>query len=515
MKGTFMNKNITTRMLLGVASIAFVASGALAATIPSNIYPTSAKFAHVHPGMYLTKDDPNAAQKAIDSAMEKITKELGDANALLEKSRKDLETKYTELNAQFGGLKSENDEMKKSVEKQVKEYTELAATTQALTQGIDALKKELDSPLFKGGKDLEDNDKKAAIELQRRAFLHKGGNEFEFKADTSNLVVAADYRSAAYKLMQVGIETKQNVVSRFSEAEKKAFDAASLDSAFFMPEMLGIEVDCNIECAELLDLYAAVTVSRTNFMFPQVVDYGAIGQYDCDAKCDAELGPEGNITYKNGKTFDFRGVFCFQRKVLAEANYDLLNFMMRAAARSHRINRNRALITGDGVNEPLGWLTGDCFTKISTVGLQFDHQMFRRFMSSAPVEYGPVVATMHQNVFAYLASAVDTNGRFIFGDGLMTYSPDDVRERIRISNCLPDPTDGGTRGSIDTPFVAGDFIVAAGNWEMAYASVSKRPMFMEQYVGGSSAWCVKYQFGAEDGGFVMCCDAARTLQVGA
>jgi hypothetical protein len=40
-------------------------------------------------------------------------------------------------------------------------------------------------------------------------------------------------------------------------------------------------------------------------------------------------------------------------------------------------------------------------------------------------------------------------------------------------------------------------------------------MWMEQYIGGSSAWCVKYQFGAEDGGFAMCCPAARTLVVGA
>jgi len=141
----------------------------------------------------------------------------------------------------------------------------------------------------------------------------------------------------------------------------------------------------------------------------------------------------------------------------------------------------------------------------------FDHQAFRRFISSAPVEYGPVVATMHQNVFGYLAAMLDANGRFIFGDGLMTFSPDDVRERIRISNCLPDPTAGNTLGSVDNPFDANSFILAAGNWKQAYSVVSKRPMMMEQFIGGSSMWCVKYQFGAQDGGFVMCCPAARTL----
>jgi hypothetical protein len=122
---------------------------------------------------------------------------------------------------------------------------------------------------------------------------------------------------------------------------------------------------------------------------------------------------------------------------------------------------------------------------------------------------------MHQNIFAYFASKVDSAGRFIFGDGLMGFSPSDVRDRIRISNCLPDATEGLTKGSEGSPFTSGDFIMAAGVWPRAYAAVNHRPMFMEQYEGGSTAWCVKYQFGAKDGGFVACCPAARTLVAGA
>lgn len=464
----------------------------------------------IYPGMILTKDDP----RAIEKALETLTSEMTTITSALEKSKQEIDEQYKQLHAHYDGVKADNEDLKKQVKERADEYAKMIEEHQALQATLDQVKKELDAPVFKGGKDLEDSDKKAAIELQRRSHLFKGGTDENFVEDHDNLVIAKDYRAAVRKLMEVGIKSKAEIVRSFNDAERKAFDAASLDAAFFSPELLGIEVDCEIECAELLSLYRSVTVSRTNFMFPHVQDYGAIGSYDCDAKCDAELGPEGNITYKNGKTFDFRGVFCFQRKVLAEANYPLLDFMMRAAARSYRINRNRALITGDGINEPLGWLTGDCFTKIATSDLAFNHQIWRRFLASAPVEYGAVIATMHQNVFAYLASMVDTSGRFIFGDGDMTFSPDRV-QGIRISNCLPDATAGGTRGNADSPFVAGDFLAAAGNWDMAYAAVNKRPMFMEQYEGGSTAWCVKYQFGAEDGGFVMCCDAARTLVVGA
>lgn len=463
-------------------------------------------------GMYLRKDGQDA--KAVEKMLESIGTEVGGISTALTKSREEMETKFRELKAQQdkGSISAEERE---SIKKTAAEYAELVNVTQQLQKALDEVKKELDAPLLKGGKDLEDTDRKNAIELQRRAFLFKGGAEVDFRADLENLVKMSDYRSAAAKLLKVGIDNKQTIIRDFTDGERKAFDAASLDAAFFSPELLGIEVDCNIECASLMDLYASVTVSRSTFMYPQIVDYGSIGQYSCPAKCDAELGPEGNIRWQNGKTYDFRGVFCFQRNVLQEANYDLLGFMFRAAARSYRINRNRAMIVGNGINEPLGWLAADCFAKVATGGASFNHIDARRFLASAPVEYGPVTAVMHQNVFAYLAAQVDNTGRFIFGDGLLTFSPDDVRDRIRISNCLPDATDGGTKGDAANPFTTGDFLMAAGNWQTAYASVNKKPMFMEQFVGGSTAWCVQYQFGAEDGGFVQCCPAARTLVVGA
>lgn len=486
---------------------------AILALASAALFPQPSAFAGVHVGMFLKKE-ANPDAKTADQILAQLSEELGSVTKALETNKAALEKQYTDLNNHFGGLKTDNEDLKKQVKQHTEDYATLVKTSQQLTITIESLKKEMDAPLLKGGSDLADSDRKNAVELQRRIHLNKGGTDDDFKPDMDNLVIAKDYRSAARKLAKAGPDSRESIIKGFDVGERKAFDAASMDSAFFMPEMLGIEIDCNVECAEMIDLYANVSVTKSSFMYPQIVDYGAIGKYDCDARCDADLGPEGNIKYLNGKTHDFRGVFCFQKKVITEANYDLLSFMFRAAARSYRLNRNRALISGDGLNEPLGWLTADCFTKLKTGATTFNHQDFRRFISSAPVEYGSVVATMHQNVFAYLASAVDSTGRFIFGDGLMTYSPDDVRERIRISNCLPDPTEGGTLGSDDAPFVAGSFIVAAGNWNAAYAAVAKKPMFMEQYVGGSSAWCVKYQFGAEDGGFVMCCPAARTLIVG-
>jgi len=487
------------------------------ANLVASAFPVGAFTWRVGPlyGVACFKEAPTDPNDAVKKSLDSLTEELSTVTQALAESKKAMEKQFTELTANYSGVKNDSIEIKKAVDQHTAEYKDMVAKHQSLIAAVDQIKKELDAPIFRGGKDLEDADHKAAIELQKSLFLYNGGSEFDFKVDETKLVKAADYRSAAYKLMKGGLETKANIIRTFDDAERKAFEASGMDAAFFVPQMLGIEVDCNIECAEMLDLYRPITVSRSTFMYPKIIDYAAIGSYECDAKCDAELGPEGNLTYGNGKTYDFRGAFCLQKKTLSEANYDLLGFMMRSAARSYRINRNKALITGDGINEPLGWLTADCFTKIKTAGLKFDHVYFRRFMASCPVEYGPVVATMHQNMFAYLASMTDFEGRFIFGDGMMTFSPDDVRERIRISNCLPDATNDNTLGDEANPFVAGSFIMAAGNWTEAFAVVNKRPMFMEQYIGGSSAWCVKYQFGAEDGGFSTCCAAARTFYVGA
>ena len=467
----------------------------------------------VYKGAFIIKEAP-ADTKTAEALMKPLLDEMAAIVAALEKSKTDSEKQYTDLNNHFGGVKTTSEELKKTVQKHAADYAEMITKQQMLQQALDQVKKELDAPIIKGGKDLETSDREAAVELQRRAYLFKGGSEWDFKPDLDNLVNATHYRSAVRKMMQVGIEPKVKIVRTFTPDETKAFEASSLDSALFSPEMLGIEMNCIVECAELLDLYNSVSVGKSQFMYPQVNDYGAIGQYDCDAKCDAEYGPEGNITFKNGAVSDFRGVFCFQRKVLAEANYDLLNFMYNAAARSYRINRNRATMVGDGVNEPLGWLTNDCFVKRATPSNLPTHVDFRLYQGGVPLEYGEVTTVMHQNTFAYFAAMVDSTGRFLFGDGLMTYSPDDVRERIRISNCLPDPTHGLTLGTAAAPFVTGSFISATGAWKQAYYVVNKRPLFIEQWEGKSTAWCVAYSFGAEDGGFVACCPAASILTVG-
>lgn len=454
-----------------------------------------------------------------------LLKELGDALQSVKTHEEKLDAKYRELHNAFDGLKKDNADIAAKAEAATAEYRDIAVQLQAAKEAVNLIKQQLDAPIYRNEAELADHDRKAAIEFQRQRHEFKGGEIETFKEDLDNLVDVKAYRSAARKLValtgKMDFETRERVARTFTDAEQKAFDNASLSSGFISPQLLGMEIDCNIECGSTLDLYGQADVTKSTFMYPKIESYGDIGQYGCDALCDAELGPEGNIRFLNGRVFDFRGLFCFQKKVLQEANYDLLSFMIRSAQRSHRINRNQALITGDGVNTPMGWLTASETTdsgflsRTTRAAGKFDHRDFRMFMASYPVEYGRPTAVMHQNAFAYLASQVDADTRFIFGDGDLAFTPERVRDSIRISNCLPDPTEGLTLGgSGQAELPANAFIAALADWKTAYHTVSKRPLFFEQFVGGSTPWCVKYHFGAEDGGFLGCGAAGQILRVG-
>lgn len=463
---------------------------------------------------------PNAESES--NGIQLLTKGLDDITAALSAAKTATDDKYREIANRFDGLKVESAEVKADVKKAVDEYAALTIKVQALTEQQADTKRQLDAPMFQNQKDLDDHDRKMAMQIQKEMHLARGLPESEFVLDADNLVDIKSYREVVKLLTRVGVESKAKIVGGFNVAQKKAFEASTLGPSFFTPQILALDVDCNIECEAMTDLYGQFTVDRSNFMYMQIKDYGALGQYTCDAVCDAPFGPEGNVQHLAGQTYDFRGVFCLQRKHITEANFDFLSFMVISAQRSHRINRNRALMIGDGINEPEGWMTANCFPKMKTELAGegdgeyplFTPQDFRRFVLTFPVERGRGRAVMHQNMFAWLASQVDANGRFVFGDGDMLFSPDRVTDLIRLSNCLPDATEDNTKGGPGNGFDPGSFLMAYGNWATAYYNVNKRPLFFEQYEGGSSAWCVKYQFGAEDGGFVGCCESARVLVAG-
>jgi hypothetical protein len=418
----------------------------------------------------------------------------------LQSGVEELQTKseehYKELHNHFDGVKSDNAEIKAKVDEKTKEFAEITAELQETKSALDMVKSQIEAPIYRNEKDLGDADRESAVELQRRSFMQKNGTDEGFKPDMENLVSIKDMRSVARKIVKTaGLESMEKIKRSFTAEETKAFDAANMDAAFFMPEILGFTPDCNPESAYLLDLYGTVNVSRSSFKYPHIQSYEDLGYYSCGSECDADVGEGGNVTVKNGQTHHFVGAFCFRKEDLAESSFDYLSFMVQSMQQ--------------------GWLTADLFPKFTTQGAQtFDHVDYRKFLFSGLREYGAHMPIMHQNVLAWLMSKVDNNGRFIFGDGDLCITPETMVDCARISNTLPDPTtdDNGVQLA-DEAWTSGDFIMAMANWENAYKAVEKQPMIMEQFMGGTTLWCVKYHFDAQDGGVTHCGEAGRVLTV--
>lgn len=444
--------------------------------------------------------------------LENISNELSLLSTDVRSLKDEKETKMRELATGFDGVKAESEGVRGKVDQIAAQLTEIVGQIQNGEDRIRELSTRLDSPIFGTDKDRSNADRENAIGLQRALHSYRGKPAAEFVVNESDLIDMSAYRSAAIKLQAVGPVKREDVAKTFTADETRAFEASGLAQGFIVPQLLGLVVDCNVECASLIDLYGSVSVSRSQFRYLKVEDYGAMGSYSCPAACDAEIGPEGNMRWVDGNTKDFRGLFCLNREVVQEANVDLLAFIIDGAQRSYRINRNRAYMVGDGVNEPAGWLTSGAFEKRNTRILNhLDYVDVRLFLGSILREYGRVVPVMHQNVFAYLVSQTDANGRLVFGDGQFGLMPEAMVDVLRISNCLPDPTENLTIGNNN--FVSGSFVMAAAAWDVAYKSFVQTPLFFEQWLGGSTAWCVKYQFGAKDGGFIGCPAAGNILQI--
>lgn len=468
--------------------------------------------------------------KDVPNGLESLVAEVQQLNTLAADQQKKTDEAYRALKTEVDGQKASNKDLADKADRIIKDLAASTAIAQAAKDTADYLKKQADAPVHRTGADRRDANRAIAIDIQREQHKWQGGTDDTFRVNEDKLVNVDHLRQGLTKLSRYGgIETRAAVMQKMSPEERHALDAASIDSAYFAPQMLGFTLDCNTECAGLLDLYDTIRVNRSRLQYPTVKDYGAIGGWACPAECDATTGPAGNIGMANAQTFDWRGTICISVEQLREMDFDIFAFHMLAIDRSWRINWNRAVMVGnaDGKGtEPTGWAVQGCFPKAKTplrilsgaAGAtpkpSFNHVDLRRLLTSVPQEHGPTQAVMHQNVFAYLASQTDYTGRFVFGDGLMDYTPTMVNKTIRISNCLPDATAGGTKGDDANPFTPGDFLVAVGAWKQAVKVFQQMDMRVQQHIGGSSMWCQKWQFGAKAGAQVHCCDAARELVVG-
>lgn len=451
---------------------------------------------------------------------EVIVKKLDDIESAFKAAQSETETKFTEVKAASADKKA-LDDLSETV---TKGFADALAKTQDLGLAVNELKKQLDSPLYGTTRQVDDAERKAAIDHERTMFFAK--NEDPGTAFDEKMVDLARYRnlkSATRKLILASDDLDyQHRYSKLSKDEQKSLSMSQIDGNYFLPEVQNIIRDCFLEPVGLFDLYDTFTVGKMSFMYPFVGDHTKLGGYICSDDCGTITAAGINLQYKHAQVYDWRGTFCVTTRVLSDSAIDILALMAREMALSKRMTSNEAWINGDGVKQPKGWLNGNLFPVIETSqpGMLTAADL-RGFFYRVPPEYGNVVVVMNPDTLALVMSMTAADGRFLFGHGPGNDAlfPDlaSLSSRVRLTRYMPNIPWTVTPGTATAPAQvaapAGSLVAAAANWQKAYMVPTLMPMMMRQGYMIQGPWCAQYHFWAQDGGAPLCGEAGRVLVI--
>lgn len=450
---------------------------------------------------------------AQEPMLEALHAQLSTATDLFRASAQRYEEHAKEIVSLKSRIDAMDDEIKSRIEAHAKSLTDALSVAQVARDLAMDVRRQMSHPLAGTAKDIQDFDGSMQAYLAEAVHRFTASADAPFTYDAQNAIPVAKYREVARKLIsRVGLSSRASVLQAMSPEERLIASHSALDSGFFVPQVLSVTKDCTYECADLLDLYQRIAVSAPSFHYLVVDSHGVYGQYVCPSTCTAPGVEPMRIRMEAGETKSFRGAFCFNREVLQRSVVDLFTFVLQAINRSYRVARNRAYMIGDGVNEPMGWVTANAFPVRTVPGNAVTAALFRTFWFSLPTQWLPGTIVMHPNMMRWLAAQTNTVGDFLFFSGVMFPPVDQATQGVRLSDCLPDPTQSFTVGLAGGVFPPDTMLAAVGNWSQAYRIFELSPLRVQQLEAQSNMFCVSYEFAAEDGGQVFCADAARILR---
>lgn len=408
-----------------------------------------------------------------------------------------------------------------AVTKLSENYAASVQRFQDLTNAVEDIKKQVEHPAFGTAAEVDDEIRKSAIQHARKMFdLTNTDPDKDFDEKTVDVTSARFVSKALRKLSKAKDNIDfQDRFNKLDADEKKALTFSQMDSYFLSPEILSMMRDCYFEPAGLFDLYDTFSLTKSSFMYPFIKDHTLLGGYICSDQCGTVQAAEANIQFRSGRVFDWRGTFCATTQVLQESSIDLLATMAREMALSKRITSNKAWIAGDGVNEPLGWLTnGGIFPKVKTGAPgKFTASDLRGFPARVPPEFGQPTTVMHPNTLAVVMVMTNAYGEFLFGEGELFFDPDKLAKSCRMSRYMPEiawnVTPGTATAPADISAPADSLVAASAVWKKAYMVPEKMPLGMRQGFQVFGPWCSQWHFWAQDGGEPVCGEAGRILVI--
>lgn len=410
--------------------------------------------------------------------------------------------------------KTASEEQKALVKTMATELADSATKIGNLQGVVDTMKKQLDQPLMTGTqKEARDAVKETVIAHLRDIHeeLH-AGNNVEFKESGVELGFIPDLISAQRKMVKAKNDADmRHIVSAMDDKEKKSMTMSQLDGFMFWPEISTIIRTCFLEPIGLQDLYDSFPVAKMSFLYPFIASHDLLGGFICSEDCGTIQAATNNIHFRNTRVFDWRATFCTTLATLEDSSINILTWMANEIALSARMTMNRAWISGDGINQPTGWLGTNTYPIMATArqGMVTAADL-RAFMNAVPYEFGNIIGVMNPDTLAYFASMTDALGRFILGDNdLFLFQTEITDNRIRLSRYLPPMFAGGSAGT----WVSGSFVAAAANWKKSYITPIRRNMMTQMLPQVNGPWCQSWAHWMQIGGDLVCGQAGRILQV--
>jgi HK97 family phage major capsid protein len=292
--------------------------------------------------------------------------------------------------------------------------------------------------------------------------------------------------------------------------ERKSLSSFSFGSNSFLlaPEMSNRVLSCLADPTDLASLMGQASTSSGSLRF--FIDNARIdiAGWACEAACFAN-NPQPDLSEGLGemeiKAETLRYVACAGNDLLADASFNIEQWVLRKVADAFRRKISDAIVAGTGIGMPQGILNPNagipiCDTSPATPTGQFSWQDLVMLKMEVPMQW-PAGGSylMNQRTFALLMTMSDATGRPLIGTLQTMPGFGFMGTPIQIVTQMPDVGPGATP-------------VAYGDWRNAYLVVTRQGtnMIADPY---SAGWCTLFKFDCRIGGAVTCSNAARLLRI--
>ena len=209
-------------------------------------------------------------------------------------------------------------------------------------------------------KDADIAERKDAVGLchDRRALTIPkidGGVSDNYTPSSSEIDEALLHRKAMKALLRHGDTT------RLDPTFQKSLSAFSFGTNGFLlaPEMSNQVLRCIVDPTDVSGLVNRVNISAPSIRFPIDNSRMAVGGWACEASCFAN-NPQADLSQGLGtleiNAESLRFVQCATSDLLQDASFDVEAWLMEKVSRGMPDTINGAILLGDGIGKPFGFL---------------------------------------------------------------------------------------------------------------------------------------------------------------